>query len=1392
MSAEIALLSEGPKVNLNIIYNPFDTTDRQIDELVYRKGASLADYLEGLPEDIEWAVSLNGGIVAEDAWKFTSVREDDWIVIMPIPQGGEGGLKSILRIVAFIVLVVVTYGYGASLAGAMGLSGYVGAVQAGMMLVGGILINTLFPVAPPAIGGAGNGFEDSPSYGIDGAKNTAQSGLPIPVVYGKTRVAGNIVQLFTENVGKTQDLYLQNVASEGPIKSISALEINNQPAENFDGVETQFRLGTDNQPIVPWFNGAKVSRTVGTRMTTTWFTVKTQSAVDKLRLDFVCPAGLLRVEKSTGNMTYQSVQIRIRYRRTTGGAWVEQTIMKQDKTRSPVRFSWSSPALSHDFYEVQVSRVTEEDPDSTLISEQVQWSDLLEIQLAPVRYNHTAFYGLKVRLTDQLTSLPTVTALVEGRLLDHYDEFGEFEGNYWDDNPAWIALDIMTSKRYGGGIAVDRIDLPRFYEWAERCESEGFKFNGIFDFQTNVWDALQNVFRVGHAQIINVGTRYSLAIDKPDDPVMMFDVGNIVEDSFALEWTSLDDRANDIEVRFANKENGYREDFIKLYDQEANANGVDVKSTSVTILGIDNAEQATREAYSLLAQNKHINMSCSFRAPLEAIACTLGDLIYVQHDIPQWGEGGRLAAGSSETVIRLDRRVQLNRTESNRFLTHFPAMKLATTTVFNRSGNTLYLNGTDEGLEKAKRLRMGSVDLEIVKVNVTSHVEVTVVENASSIPVGAAVELWDIDRIEERTVATVEADGMFDVITLTSPLSEPPAIYQNFMIGPVERVKKMFRVTQIAGSHEYERTIRAVEYNESVYETPRDVVPTTVGAITQIGQSRVVSFREELEKNGTSIQTRVFFSWVYPSDGTLQNGAQIYASINNGAYESVGVVPSGITDYSIIANEGDVVRIKAITLDAIGGRANFNSAPIGKWTVVGKLAPPANVQNFTVRKTYGGMEMEWDAVPDLDIAGYEIRQGRDWDAANVLVTGHRSTSFFASKSRVKTGDFVFLIRAIDTSGQYSSMVTSYTFENVYPGAPSNFQVVQNRNQLFFSWTRSESEDALEYEIREGATWGNGIFAGRAAGESFRLSSDVDGPRTFWIKTIDFAGFESREAVFFKIEPEQTDQRNVLVNINAEPYWDGPKINMSAIGGSLYLDDGAEFGEYVKEIELLDEFNARNVLNVAMNAILTDNTTWADAGFAWNTVRAGDPWAFKGDFNAVDLRHDIARFVGNDDDAFVEQFRLRDDANGLTGVAPVTEASLAYEAGGRFGDGARLTDVSRLSWTLDTGEVFSITEWANFQNKEGVLTLLKLSGAGIWLEVRYDTHRDVFLLVDHLDQIIETSPLVFEEGEKVMIGISQSEDSRALFVGRSSDLENAFGQASLAPAGAYTAISLHRD
>ena len=175
-----------------------------------------------------------------------------------------------------------------------------------------------------------------------------------------------------------------------------------------------------------------------------------------------------------------------------------------------------------------------------------------------------------------------------------------------------------------------------------------FVFNGSFDTEYNMWDAASKIAAGARASLIFNGYQITVVIDKSDTAVQLFSQGNIKAGSFEEVFLSFDDRASEIEITFLNEEKDYQRDICSIYNSDIlNPEN----KVAVQAVGTTSPSQAWRIGQYTLLCNQYLKRTIKFEASIDAIACTIGDVINFQHDVPRWGlAGGRLVSATVNTV----------------------------------------------------------------------------------------------------------------------------------------------------------------------------------------------------------------------------------------------------------------------------------------------------------------------------------------------------------------------------------------------------------------------------------------------------------------------------------------------------------------------------------------------------------------------------------------------------------------------------------------------------------------------------------------------------------------------------------------------------------------------
>jgi predicted phage tail protein len=1068
----------------------------------------------------------------------------------------------------------------------------------------------------------------------------------------------------------------------------------------------------------------------------------------------------------------------------------------RDMTRSLIRRSANSAQLPRGIYDIRVRRTTTQFSESNMPGFYAAAEDTTvlalvnEIDLVPVAYNNTALLGIRIQLDDQLSSFPRITYLNSGRLIKVWNPATQLWEVKQSANPAWCALDVLTNKRYGGGAAESRVNMQTLKDFAAFCTANNLQFNGVFDQGMNIWDALQVILRCGRGQIVPIGTRYSFIWEGPTQPTMMFSVANMVKGSFKNTWLGMADRANEIEINFFDKTDNYKQHTIRVADPSAIAAGKPQKLANFTLFGIVDADRAIKEGVLQLNLNRYILQTVEFQAPIEAIGCTVGDLIYVQHDMPQWGFAGRIGAGSSTTVINLDRPVTMNTDTAYKILIVYDAIQRASGNVLSISGNGLVLSSFN-GRTDIKRLKIGTKDLEVLQVyDAGGGNHGVIVDDATGITVGNAYTLWDTDVLEEHDVLNgVLADGtQVTSVTVNSPFGSAPAQFQHWMFGAVNKVKKPFRVRAIQGSHDYARTITALEYNESVYDlNAATVIPVPNYSDEPVGTKQAVidGVTEELFFSGTVIRTR---AWVhFHSDQQSYRRSLVYASKNGGPFTELS---TGIDRSYIEADDGDTITFKVVAVSVLGVEAGDSNAPTITHVVIGKTANPGPVQNFTIIKRPSDLLLTWDPSEELDVVGYDVRMGSSWDSGEIIVEDFSGTMHV--DRRTTAGTYHYMIRAVDSGGRLSDEIVEYDLVLTPPVAVQNFVAVQTQNRVDMQWDPNPEDDIVGYEIREGAIFANAAVLNQVTATKFTTLAGTTRARTFWIVAIRAPGIYGDVPEFSNTQVLTPPTRNIVY----EKDEGAANFPSTAHGFDMTIPStptmlsGVSEAEYLFTANLSGTFTAQNFLSAAYTAILDDTLTWLGADFPWDSDLSDRPWESLGSMSNFNITNYISKHTGALRTGELYGWTLDGTLVGEGGLNPDDSGSIVYRQG-RYAQGLYLNGSTVATWPVSIPANFSMFLWVRPHTIGADGTFLRLTNDPLNtnLDVGYSAAAGgFFYMVDQAGNQVTLPMSVDTADEAFLVGIDINGTSRKLFAGK---LNETASQASgtFTNMGAWTEMGL---
>lgn len=439
---------------------------------------------------------------------------------------------------------------------------------------------------------------------------------------------------------------------------------------------------------------------------------------------------------------------------------------------------------------------------------------------------------------------------------------------------------------------------------------------------------------------------------------------------------------------------------------------------------------------------------------------------------------------------------------------------------------------------------------------------------------------------------------------------------------------------------------------------------------------------------------------------------------------------------------------------------------------------------FKVEQTVGGLQLTWNESAELDIDHYKIFVG---DISNLVATVS-GTSYFHPSS---TGGFTFFIRAIDTAGNQSEVISEYATIS-RPSQVQGFNAYQNGSDIEFVWEQNVGE-SVSYEIRRGTTWDTGEVVARVNGGFAKMSFAINGEHKFWIKAKSLYGVYSSQATWGTIDIAPTSDRNNIFSLNPSYVWDGVKYNVDMVGGGLQLRAGVIRGEYIQPIHLPFKCSARNWIDSTILAVVADGTTWGDASFSWDNSKSNSPW-LPGGSNAegMYIKNQIALYQGIPESC-IESFNLSGSVSGEKGTAPSRAEKIAYQQG-RFTNGLVVNESTFVKWdAVSIPTIFSLafTLKVNTGLNEDTGYLTLRNDSNNWLFIWYNKSKNCFSLSGSDGKVIELDIEVANQ-DFVTLGISQGATKRRLLGYSLSKGQKVAEEISATGIGVFTSMALYAN
>lgn len=1097
-------------VNVIIVNNPFKPEQRDTKYLPFKQGKSISYYFSAPGE---WAYSVNGHEAAPD----TVVKDEDYIVVMPRVEGKFFGVLLSIGMAVFT---------GGIASGAIfGIQSLIwrSVIAMAVGMIGNAIVSKL---TAPKVDRSNS--EQSNTYGWGGTETVTGQGYPLAVTYGRMKSAGLLLSRHVISDGEKQYLNLLYCAGEGELSKIEDIRINANPISNYKDVQVDIRKGTNDQTVIPNFNDNFADQSLNYELTESWNTQQVQGdACDAIELTVGFPNGLY-YSNDSGGADRTSVTLKAEIRKVGDESWQALPLANQKgmaghiKRRDAWNFIKSDNSVTNtsDYtgrieeatnnafyrvfrfdnlekarYEIRM-RCSAKDGKSLRHVNKVYWVQLTQIIYDDFVHPGKALIGIKALATSQLSgSDPKVTWIQERSDVYVFNPYiNKYEAQP-ADNPAWAAYDLIhICRKIGGEYIVFgqphmRLDYNAFKAWADKCKTNGFTFNYIYDTAMRLWDALKYPEAVGRGKVIPVGTRFTCVSDYQSTPVQLFTVANIKHGSFTEEFQGVEARANSVEISFLNKDKDYERDVIPVYGDTYDESDTLTNPAQVELMGCTSLEQAYKHGKHFLRCNKYEIRTVTIEAFTDAIACTVGDIILIQHDIPEWGEGGRVVAVSGQTIT-LDKEVSVQPGKNYQLLIRSNSTDIVSTfNVVNVSGlnvivkeaipvqpDAVYAFG--EVSKSAKPFRVLAITKTLSemtrKIQCMEYYPELYVSDDGTVP---SIDYTNHGASDIQAVGLVSdvygANGiMYSRIGVTWQLPRDGKVsnvvvnYRNVKsdtwtyIGNYPASTNATTISDVLLGATYEVRVQAInELGQLTTGVTKSIAIPKMQAPEDVQNLHVLSRYNQTADKSVYYDLQVLFD--PPSNPANFDVAEVWYLLKSKSGKPVTGQEwqyAGSSNSQVIIKSlgpGEEYRIKAISVDRFGNRAE--TAQMVDVIVKPMDAVPDMPSNFGITFSRNATA-SWNEVLNADVDYYELRTdnnpGKDTKALLARVKG---TSAVLTLS--KRADTVYLY-ARSTLGKYS---TAATYEYNVPQLAAPELVVKNQLggfNLYFS-----TKPAQAYAIR---------------------------------------------------------------------------------------------------------------------------------------------------------------------------------------------------------------------------------------------------------------------------------------------------------------------------------------
>lgn len=714
---------------------------------------------------------------------------------------------------------------------------------------------------------------------------------------------------------------------------------------------------------------------------------------------------------------------------------------------------WTPPPPGGEVDPQRITRNDDEEPDSRYIDAST-WTRLASRGLPDdkavldLQHRHT-LSEMEFEANQSIQgNVQEVSALLRSRLRTWKGgswrtlTLTDHDGEECHDNPAWIALDILTgyciqNKRaprfagdHCGWLTPEQIDLQSFYDFSVHCNHEvtyqssagtatrkRYTINMVMASDAPIIETVQNILGQCRAQlIINQAGKLSVMLDEArTTPRQLFTPSNSWDFSGSRSFTEIPHCFN---VQFMAPELGWQTGTVKVYLPGYDATGSGSNQVAsvfedLDTIGITNSHQAQLYGAYMLAQATIRSETFTLSTDVENLVCQRGDLVEVAHDAPLMG-------GRSAVITGIE-------------------------------SGWLHISESFDGL--------------------TSDTDTYTLRTSDGSIVYGSVTAISGNEIQIQNQSEA---GVGDLI----------------VIGPSNRVTEKYLIQGIRPKPDLTAEITLVKYDARVYQVDDGQFPVWSPNFNQNISGKGIHSVQNMTGKSTLVYaerqplTESVINWGVSPDNDSVSGFYIEMQTSGNARRELDFVAGGTRTYthrydSRDTGYGSSVKYYVIPYSSLGFRGTESAITLSKRI---DLTPPT-VKGFSATFTdSGNTRFTWDDATDPDIEAFSIYYKPDpispgVGGEKIGQPAYNRTDWVIEGAQ----EGLYWIVATDTSGNNSdpSVTGSYDVGSYpTPGAVQNFRLWIDQGIGVLRWDLLDDPSIVQYQLRyhEDINFTNGDLA----------------------------------------------------------------------------------------------------------------------------------------------------------------------------------------------------------------------------------------------------------------------------------------------------------------------------